>query len=159
MISRLAWGTVLCALAAALVSGCAGVRDSGTGASIAGAPSGIGPGWSQRMEDRRIAMERATRGGNVEVARTADNQLRLVIPNDIAFDVNGFAVKPRLRGWLHDCWRIRPTWCETFTRASSTSTARPPTAPANPTSTTRSSPSPAHKHSMCPFRRIELANG
>ena len=100
MISRLAWGTVLCALAAALVSGCAGVRDSGTGASVAGAPSGIGPGWSQRMEDRRIAMERATRGGNVEVARTADNQLRLVIPNDIAFDVNGFAVKPRLRGML-----------------------------------------------------------
>ena len=101
MISRLGWVSMLCALAAALVSGCAGVRDAGTGASsVPGAPSGIGPGWSKRMEDRRIAMERATRGGNVEVTRTADNQLKLVIPNDLSFDVNGYALKPRLRAML-----------------------------------------------------------
>ncbi len=95
MMARLGSGSILCALVAALVTGCAGMGDGS-----AGAPTGIGPGWSKRMEDRRVAMERVTRGSNVEVIRTSDNQLKLVFPNDISFDPNGYAIKPRLRGLL-----------------------------------------------------------
>ncbi len=92
--------TLVATLAAALVSGCAGVGGRGSAAPSSASPSGIGPGWSQRMEDRRIAMERATRGSSAEVVRTPDNQLKLVFPSEIAFDPNGFAIKPRLRGLL-----------------------------------------------------------
>lgn len=87
---------------AAFLSACAGVGVGGRDAagSSSGAGSAIGPGWSQRMEDRRVAMERATRGSSAEVTRTPDNQLKLVFPSDISFDPNGFAIKPRLRGLL-----------------------------------------------------------
>lgn len=71
---------------------------AGTGAVIGGAIGAIaGNLWSKRMEDRRIAMEQATRGTNVEVSRTADNQLRINVPNDISFDTNSAAIKPELR--------------------------------------------------------------
>jgi outer membrane protein OmpA-like peptidoglycan-associated protein len=42
-------------------------------------------------------MEQATRGTSVEVSRTADNQLKLNIPNDISFDTGSAAIKPQLR--------------------------------------------------------------
>ncbi|HEX2541839.1 MAG TPA: OmpA family protein, partial [Caldimonas sp.] len=94
-------GAILMLLAAAAITGgCAGVGGGGAGAPSVGAPGGIGPGWSQRMEDRRAALERAVRGSGAEVSRTTDNQLRLVVPNDISFDPNAFALKPRLRSLL-----------------------------------------------------------
>ena len=99
MTKRLGLISLLCVLAAALATGCAGLRGGG-GASSGAAATGVGPGWSKRMEDRRIAMERATRGSNVEITRTTDNQLKLVVPNDISFDPNGYALKPGLRGML-----------------------------------------------------------
>jgi len=92
--------SLLCVLAAALATGCAGLRGAGDGSSSGAAATGVGPGWSKRMEDRRVAMERATRGNNVEITRTADNQLKLVVPSDISFDPNGYALKPALRGML-----------------------------------------------------------
>ena len=75
--------------------------NAGTGAVIGGVLGAVaGNLWSKRMEDRRNAMEQATRGTNVEVTRTADNQLKLNIPNDISFDTGSAAIKPQLRAVL-----------------------------------------------------------
>jgi len=74
---------------------------AGTGALIGGAIGAVaGNLWSKRQEDRRVAMEQATRGTNVEVTRTADNQLKINVPNDISFDTGSAAIKPELRAVL-----------------------------------------------------------
>jgi outer membrane protein OmpA-like peptidoglycan-associated protein len=74
---------------------------AGTGAVIGGVLGAVaGNIWSKRMEERKQAMEQATQGTGVEVSRTADNQLKLNIPNDISFDINSYAIKPQLRGVL-----------------------------------------------------------
>lgn len=88
------------AVGGAVIGSATGGR-AGTGALIGGAVGAIaGNLWSKRQEDRRIAMEQATRGTNVQVSRTADNQLMLNIPSDISFDTNSSAVKPELRNVL-----------------------------------------------------------
>ncbi len=80
------------------VIGAATGGKAGTGAVIGGALGAVaGNLWSKRMEDRRNAMEQATRGTNVEVTRTADNQLKINIPNDISFDSGSATIKPQLR--------------------------------------------------------------
>ena len=87
--------------AAGAVIGAATGGRAGTGAVIGGVLGAVaGNLWSKRMEDRRVAMEEATRGTNVEVSRTADNQLKVNIPNDISFDTDSAAIKPQLRGVL-----------------------------------------------------------
>jgi outer membrane protein OmpA-like peptidoglycan-associated protein len=74
---------------------------AGTGAVVGGALGAVaGNLWSKRMEDRRNAMEQATRGTNVEVTRTENNELKLNIPNDISFDTGSAAIKPQLRAVL-----------------------------------------------------------
>ena len=88
------------AAAGAVIGSATGGR-AGTGAVIGGVLGAVaGNLWSKRMEDRRTAMEQATRGTNVEVSRTADNQLKLNIPNDISFDTGSAAIKPQLRAVL-----------------------------------------------------------
>jgi outer membrane protein OmpA-like peptidoglycan-associated protein len=83
------------------VVGSATGGSAGTGAVIGGVLGAVaGNLWSKRMEDRRYAMEQATKGTNVEVTRTADNQLKLNIPNDISFDTGSAAIKPQLRAVL-----------------------------------------------------------
>ena len=52
------------------------------------------------MEDRRKAMEESTHGTGVEVTRTADNQLKLNVPNDVSFDTGSAAIRPQLRAVL-----------------------------------------------------------
>ena len=95
-----AQGAGIGAVAGAVISAVTG-GNAGTGAVIGGAIGAVGGNlWSKRMEDRRAAMEQATRGTNVEVTRTADNQLKLNIPNDISFDVGSAAIKPELRAVL-----------------------------------------------------------
>lgn len=72
--------------------------SAGTGALIGGAVGAIaGNLWSKRQEDRRVAMEQATRGTNVQVSRTTDNQLMLNVPSDVSFDTGSAAIKPELR--------------------------------------------------------------
>jgi outer membrane protein OmpA-like peptidoglycan-associated protein len=74
---------------------------AGTGAVVGGAIGAVaGNVWSKRQEERRIAMEQATRGTGVEVSRTQDNQLKVNIPNDISFDTGSATIKPQLRGVL-----------------------------------------------------------
>lgn len=74
---------------------------AGTGAVVGGALGAVvGNIWSKKQEERRAAMEKATQGTGVEVSRTADNQLKLNVPNDISFDVNSASIKPELRAVL-----------------------------------------------------------
>jgi outer membrane protein OmpA-like peptidoglycan-associated protein len=95
-----ATGAGIGAIAGAVLSSATGGR-SGTGAVVGGAAGAvIGNIWSKRMEDRRVAMEQATRGTGVEVSRTQDNQLKLNIPNEVSFDTNSYAIKPAMRNVL-----------------------------------------------------------
>ena len=95
-----AQGAGIGAVAGAVISSVTG-GNAGTGAAIGGVLGAVGGNlWSKRMEDRRIALEQSTRGTNVEVTRTADNQLKLNIPNDISFDTGSYTIKPQLRAVL-----------------------------------------------------------
>ena len=125
--SMLRWSSTGLAVAALLMAGCAdmSVRQQGTAqgagiGAVAGAVIGAATGgkagpaaviggalgavagnvWSKRQEDRRIALEQATRGTGVEVSRTADDQLKLNIPNDVSFDVNSATIRPPMRSVL-----------------------------------------------------------
>jgi outer membrane protein OmpA-like peptidoglycan-associated protein len=53
--------------------------------------------WSRHMQEKKLAMERATAGSGVQVSQTPDNQLKLNIPSDISFDTGRADIKPRLR--------------------------------------------------------------
>ena len=95
-----AQGAGIGAVAGAILGSATGGK-AGTGAVVGGALGAVaGNLWSKRMEDRREAMEQATQGTNVQVTRTADNQLKINIPNDISFDTGSAAIKPQLRGVL-----------------------------------------------------------
>jgi outer membrane protein OmpA-like peptidoglycan-associated protein len=86
---------------AGAVLGAATGGKAGTGAVVGGALGAVvGNIWSKRQEDRRVAMEQATRGTGVEVSRTADNQLKLNIPADVSFDFDSAAIRPGMRGVL-----------------------------------------------------------
>ena len=96
-----AQGAGIGALAGAVLSSATGGK-AGTGAVIGGALGAVaGNVWSKRQEDRRVALEQATRGTGVDVSRTADNQLKLNIPADVSFDVNSAAIRPALRQVLN----------------------------------------------------------
>lgn len=87
--------------AAGAVLGSATGGNAGGSAVIGGALGAIaGNLWSKRQEDRRVAMEQATRGTGVEVTRTQDNQLKLNIPSDLSFDFGSAAIKPDMHGVL-----------------------------------------------------------
>ena len=79
------------------VIGSATGGKAGTGAVIGGAIGAVaGNLWSKRMEDKRIAMEQATRGTGIDVARTQDNQLKVNVPADFSFDIGRSNVKPEM---------------------------------------------------------------
>jgi len=95
-----ATGAGVGAVAGAVLGSATGGK-AGTGAVIGGALGAvIGNVWSKRQEDRRVALEQATRGTGVEVSRTADDQLKLNIPNDVSFDLNSAAIRPEMRSVL-----------------------------------------------------------
>lgn len=95
-----AQGAGIGALAGAVLSSATGGK-AGSGAVIGGAIGAVaGNVWSKRQEDRRVALEQATRGSGVDVSRTADNQLKLNIPADISFDVNSASIRPAMRNVL-----------------------------------------------------------
>lgn len=79
-----------------------GSKRAGTGAVIgAGAGALGGYIWSQKMQEQKAAMEKATAGTGVGVTQTADNRLKLDIPADISFDVGRSTVKSNLAGVLN----------------------------------------------------------
>lgn len=85
-------GAGLGALAGAIVGG-------DTRGAVIGGALGAGGGyvWSRHMQEKKVAMERATRGTGVAVTQTRDNRLMLNIPSDVSFDVGRADIKPSLR--------------------------------------------------------------
>ena len=71
-------------------------RDSKSSAIGAGLGALGGYIWSKNMEDKKRAMESATAGTGTVVTQTADNQLKLSIPNDISFATGRHDIQPRL---------------------------------------------------------------
>lgn len=95
-----AQGAGIGAVAGAVIGQMAG-KNAATGAVIGGIAGAVaGNVWSKRMQAQREAMEQATRGTDVEVTRTQDNQLKVNIPNDVSFATGSAAIKPELRSVL-----------------------------------------------------------
>jgi outer membrane protein OmpA-like peptidoglycan-associated protein len=95
-----ATGAGVGAVAGAAVGSATGGR-AGTGAVIGGALGAVvGNLWSKRQEERRVAMEQATRGTGVDVTRTPDNQLKVNIPSDLSFDTGSATIRPEMRAVL-----------------------------------------------------------
>ncbi|MBA2963292.1 MULTISPECIES: OmpA family protein [Ramlibacter] len=87
----------------AIGAGVGGLAGAAIGHDAKGAAIGAGLGalggyvWSQHMEQKKQAMQRATVGTGVAVTQTADNQLKLEIPSDISFDTGRADIKSNLR--------------------------------------------------------------
>jgi outer membrane protein OmpA-like peptidoglycan-associated protein len=87
----------------AIGAGVGALAGAAIGRDAKGAAIGAGVGalggyvWSKHMQDKKLAMERATMGSGVQVSQTPDNQLKLNIPSDISFDTGRADIKPRLR--------------------------------------------------------------
>jgi outer membrane protein OmpA-like peptidoglycan-associated protein len=90
-------GAGIGAAAGAVIASATGGK-AGPGAA-AGAVVGAVAGnlWSKHMEDKRAAMEKATQGTGIEVARTENNELKVNVPSDFSFDVGSAAIKPQMR--------------------------------------------------------------
>lgn len=90
-------GAAIGAVAGAVLSSATGGK-AGTGA-VAGAAVGAIAGnlWSKRMEEKQRAMEQATAGTGIEVAKTADNQLKVNVPSDLSFATGRADLNPALR--------------------------------------------------------------
>lgn len=80
----------------AVVGNVIGGNTKGTAIGAAVGAAG-GYGWSKYMENKKQQMQQATAGTGVQVTQTADNQLKLNIPNDISFDTGRADIKPNLR--------------------------------------------------------------
>ena len=73
-------------------------RGAAAGAAIGAAVGAVGGYvWNKRMESQQKQIQQATQGTGVEVTRTADNRLQIVIPGDIAFDSGQAVIKPNFR--------------------------------------------------------------
>jgi outer membrane protein OmpA-like peptidoglycan-associated protein len=80
-------GAGLGALAGAVLGGITDGSKGATRGAVIGGALGAGGGylWSQKMQQQKADMERATAGTGVAVSQTADNRLKLDIPSDISF--------------------------------------------------------------------------
>lgn len=76
----------------------AAIGRDGKGAAIGAGVGALGGYvWSQHMQQKKLAMERATVGSGVAVVQTPDNQLKLNIPSDVSFDTGRSDIKSNLR--------------------------------------------------------------
>jgi outer membrane protein OmpA-like peptidoglycan-associated protein len=92
-----AQGAGIGAVAGAVIGAATG-GSAGQSAVIGGVVGAVaGNLWSKNMEDKRKAMEAATAGTGIEVARTQDNQLKVNVPSDFSFDVGRADIKPAMR--------------------------------------------------------------
>ena len=90
-----AQGAGLGALAGAVLGAATGGSRGAAQGAVLGGAVGAGGGyiWSKRMQDQKVAMERATAGTGVAVSQTNDNRLKLDIPSDVSFDVGRSNIK------------------------------------------------------------------
>jgi outer membrane protein OmpA-like peptidoglycan-associated protein len=89
--------------AAGAVIGSATGGHAGKSAVIGGAVGAVaGNLWSKRMEEKRAAMEKATQGTGIGVARTENNELKVNVPADFSFDVGRSDIKPMMRPVLDE---------------------------------------------------------
>ncbi|MES2945659.1 MAG: OmpA family protein [Pseudomonadota bacterium] len=88
-------GAGIGAVAGALLGAAAGGSKGAAQGAVLGGAVGAGGGylWSKKMQDQKVAMERATAGTGVAVSQTTDNRLKLDIPSDVSFDVGRAAIK------------------------------------------------------------------
>ncbi len=86
-----ATGAVIGAVAGQVVGG--DTRGTAIGAALGGLGGYV---WSRQMEDKKRQMEQATAGTGTVVTQTADNQLKLSIPNDISFATGRHDIQQRL---------------------------------------------------------------
>jgi outer membrane protein OmpA-like peptidoglycan-associated protein len=90
-------GAGIGAVSGAVLSSATGGK-AGTGAVVGGALGAVvGNIWSKRQEERRVALEQATKGSGVDVSRTADDRLKVNIPSDVSFDVGSASIRPAMR--------------------------------------------------------------
>ncbi len=90
-------GAGIGAVAGAVLSSVTGGK-AGTGAVVGGAVGAVaGNLWSKRMEDKRHAMEQATKGTGVAVERTAGNELKVNVPSDVSFDTGSAVITTKMR--------------------------------------------------------------
>lgn len=100
-----ALGAVIGALSGAAISSSTGGK-AGTGAVVGGVVGAVaGNLWSKHMEDKRRALEQASQGTGIDVARTADNRIKLNVPSDFSFDKNSAAIKPGMKPMLDEVAR------------------------------------------------------
>jgi outer membrane protein OmpA-like peptidoglycan-associated protein len=80
-------GAGIGALAGVLLGAATGGLQGAARGAVIGGALGAGGGylWSQKMQEQKVAMERATVGTGVAVSQTADNRLKLDIPSDVSF--------------------------------------------------------------------------
>lgn len=87
----------------AIGAGVGALAGAAIGGNTKGALIGAGVGaagtyiWSKSMEQKKLAMERATVGSGVAVVQTPDNQLKLDVPSDVSFDTGRADIKPNMR--------------------------------------------------------------
>jgi len=84
-------GAVIGAVAGQVIGG--NTRSTTMGAALGGLGGYV---WSRQMEEKRRQMEQATAGTGTVITQTADNQLKLSIPNDISFATGKYDIQPRL---------------------------------------------------------------
>ncbi len=100
-----ATGAGVGAVAGAVVGSATGGK-AGTGAVIGGTLGAVaGNLWSKRMQDKQEALNRASAGTGIQVARTADDRLRLSIPADFSFAVGRADIQPAMRPVLDEISR------------------------------------------------------
>ena len=96
-------GAAIGATAGAVIGALTGGGKSATKGAVIGAGAGALGGyiWSQKMQEQKAAMEKATQGTGIGVSQTADNRLKLDIPADAGFAVGRSAISPILAGVLN----------------------------------------------------------
>jgi outer membrane protein OmpA-like peptidoglycan-associated protein len=92
-----AQGAGLGAIAGAVIGSATGGKPGQSAAMGAVAGAIAGNLWSKRMEDKQRAMQQATAGTGIEVARTAQNELKVNVPSDVSFAIGSATLNPSLR--------------------------------------------------------------
>lgn len=92
--------SALCSIAllsALMASGCSSVVTGEHATTVAAQGTTPSYAWSNSMERKRIALEKATQNTGIEVLRTAHNELQVNVPSDFSFDTDSSEVKADMR--------------------------------------------------------------